>query len=292
MSKQPVSRSRRTRGLLASFAAVALGFTGLVALATSASAHHAVVTGTASCQDPNGGFSIDWTVTAVGPSGKTLTAWWDNGTTSGLDIVGGGPAYLMSAGNLFTGSYAGNAVLSDTTYHNVSQVGTGVTLDGKLIWNKDGEGEYEYSVELFVAEPDPCVIDEEPKVVEVDPPADTDPTCDAMGSVEYEDGEGYSWLEPVIVDGVVTLTAVANEGYVITGQSEWVFDLNVLSGEECLEEQPPVEEDPPVEEAPPLVTQTLAETGFPLLGVLGLAGAFSLVGGGLVNARRLLRKNA
>ena len=67
------------------------------------------------------------------------------------------------------------------------------------------------------------------------------------------------------------------------------------SVEECplpegppVEEEPPVEETPPLQEAPPVVTQTLAETGFGLE-LLALAGSLSLVGGGLLNGRRVLR---
>ena len=57
------------------------------------------------------------------------------------------------------------------------------------------------------------------------------------------------------------------------------------------EEEPPLEEAPPVQEAPPVVTQTLAETGFGLE-LLALAGSLSLVGGGLLNGRRVLRSRS
>ena len=217
-----------------------------------------------------------------------------------------------------------------------------------------------------------CLGEAELIPVEIEPPADTAPTCEAEGSVQYANGTGYTW-DVNEVDGVVTLTAVAEDGYVIpeAAQSVWVFDLNKLTGDQCFSEQPrEVPVDPAVHTAPtcvaggslagvntedyvwirtgpdtaavmtataigevtltgqtvygpydltkltgevclsetPVIPQTpvvptvvvptavtpatLAETGFPLLGVLGLAGSFSLVGGGLVNARRLLRKSA
>lgn len=40
-----------------------------------------------------------------------------------------------------------------------------------------------------------CVDEQDPIPVEIDPPADTKPTCDAMGSVEYPVGTGCTWIE-------------------------------------------------------------------------------------------------
>jgi hypothetical protein len=159
-------------------------------------------------------------------------------------------------------------------------------MDNSATWPEAGEGTF---VEFRVNTD--CLGEQDLVPVEIDPPAVTAPTCEAEGTVDYADGIGYTW-DFQKVHGIVTLTAEAEDGYVIPDQAKsvWEFDLSKLTGEVCLSETPVIPQTPVV---PTVVKQaTLAETGFPLLGVLGLAGSLSLVGGGLLNARRLLRKGA
>jgi hypothetical protein len=132
--------------------------------------------------------------------------------------------------------------------------------------------------------------EEQPGDVPVDPAVFTAPTCDAPGTLEGVDTDDYEWIRTG-PDTAAVLTATAIGEVTLTGQKVYgPRDLTMLTGEVCLSETPLIPQAPV---DPPVVTQqTLAETGFPLLGALGLAGSFSLIGGGLVNARRLLRKSA
>jgi len=331
-SRDTSPRRSRTRGLVASFAAVAVGMTGLVAVATSASAS------ATTCDDtshPNG------IVTGSGWLAKVNTV--------------GDPAtvpYVAPAGYLvdvFCVAAGGGALIIDVTPDAAS-----IVVDHPSVNSVS-----HYRIHLV---PIPAT--------EVTPAAPTfaPPTCDAAGSLNYSNGAGYTWAESG-TESATTLTATATAGYVLTGQTIYgPYDLTQLTGEICLSEQPrEVEVDPAVFTAPtceaggtlvgvdtedyewtrtgpdtaavlavspigdvtltgttaygpydltqltgeiclsgtPIIPETpitpqapvtptvvtqaaLAETGLPLLGLLGLAGSFSLIGGGLLNARRLL----
>ncbi len=135
-------------------------------------------------------------------------------------------------------------------------------------------------------------VDEQPEEVPVDPAVFTAPTCDAPGTLVGVDTEYYEWVESGF-PSEATLTAEEIGEVILTGQTVFgPHDLTQLTGAACLSETPVIPQTPVVPTAPVVTQATLAETGFPLLGVLGLAGSFSLIGGGLVNARRLLRKSA
>ena len=89
-------------------------------------------------------------------------------------------------------------------------------------------------------------------------------------------------------DTAAVLTATAVGEVTLSGETVLgPYDLTQLTGERCLSETPIIAETSTV-----VTPAALAETGFPLLGALGLAGSLSLIGGGLVNAGRLLRKSS
>ena len=132
-------------------------------------------------------------------------------------------------------------------------------------------------------------VEEQPGEVTVTPPVFTAPTCAAPGTFEGIETDDYEWTRTG-PDTAAVLTATPKGEAVLIEPTEFgPYDLTQLTGERCLSETPLI----PETVIPTVVTPAaLAETGFPLLGVLGLAGSFSLIGGGLVNARRLLRKSA
>ena len=116
-------------------------------------------------------------------------------------------------------------------------------------------------------------IEEQPR--EIDPAVYTEPTCTTPGTLVGVDTVDYVWV-PSGFPTAATLPATSISDAELIGETVYgPYDLTQLSGEECLSEQPPIE--------------TLAQTGFPLLGLLGLAGSLSLIGGGLLGAGRLRR---
>ena len=157
-------------------------------------------------------------------------------------------------------------------------------MDNSATWPEAGEGTFvEFKVDTDCVEGGELLIPVEPAVY-------TAPTCEAAGTLVGVDTEDYEWVESGFPTAA-TLTATPIGEVELIGKTVYgPYDLRKLTGEVCLSENPLIPQTPVV---PTVVTPAaLAETGFPLLGVLGLAGSFSLIGGGLVNARRLLRKSA
>lgn len=73
-------------------------------------------------------------------------------------------------------------------------------------------------------------------------PSATEPTCETDGELIVPVTEHVSWTGGVSGDGPGTynLTAVADTGYTLTGQSQWTVNvLPQLVGEECEEESTP-----------------------------------------------------
>jgi len=274
MSKHRNSRTP-ARGLVASFAAVALGLSGLVALATGAaagnadntnetayweaqfSAHSAVCYKYNDSHAPNAHGRIvqdsdnKWSGVVL----NTFNQAWPGDHWEAL-IVNGGP----NGDNVVQHPAAG------TTYYT-----PGTNNQGKR-----------YDVSHWI------VCKGTTPSVQVTPvaPVFTPPTCDAPGTLVGTDTAQYAWTRTG-PDSAAVLTATPIGNVTLTGQTVFgPYDLTQLTGEICLSEQPII---PTTPVTPVLRHDSLAETGFPLLGILGLAGSFSLIGGGLLNARRLIR---
>lgn len=235
-------RTSRTRGLLASAVAVALGATGLVALATTASSTPA---------------PKYFVCKYVGTPGENER--------------------LQDGGNPI--SVNGNAINADPI------------VVGSYFADQHGRS-FVLAEDVGQADPSPSEcppgdpIDEQPDTVPVDPAVFTAPTCDAPGTLVGVDTQGYEWVRTG-PDTAAVLTAHAIGEVTLTGTTVFgPYDLTQLSGEACLSETPIIPQAPVV---PTVKQATLAETGAPLLGLLGLAGSLSLIGGGLLNAGRLLR---
>jgi hypothetical protein len=347
-TRDTARRPSRTRGLIASLAAVALGAAGLVAFATTASAAPANVNNpnhpayweaqyaahSAVCYKHTGSsthgslvkdsdnkwsgvklvaFNQSWPgdhwealIVNGGPNGDNVihhpiagTTYYTpgtnpqgkrydvshwivcKGTTPNVQVTPVAPVFTPP-----TCDGPGTLVGTDTAQYSWARTGpdSAAVLTATAIGNVTLTGKTVYGpYNLTQLSGEEC-LGEQP--IEVTPAVFTAPTCEAGGTLTGDDTEFYTWVRTG-PDTAAVLTATAIGEVTLSGQTVYgPFDLTQLTGEVCLSETPPIEE------APPVVTQNLAETGFPLLGVLGLAGSFSLIGGGLLNARRLLRKSA
>jgi hypothetical protein len=217
------------RKITAALAATALLALGIVAIATSASAHTATLTGEASCADASGNFTITWTLSGD-TAGKTMTA--SSVTGSGLDIVDG-----SISPNIFTDSYDGDATVKETTNHNLS-VGTAITAEGTITWTKPRTRDVERDVSVTVALPKGCEVPVEPAVY-------TAPTCDAIGTLIGAENANYTWVESGFPDEA-TLTAEPVGPIQLTGQTVFgPYDLTQLTGEQCESDESDPESDEP-----------------------------------------------
>ena len=271
MSKHLSTSRHAASGLVASFAAVALGLTGLVALATSAAA------GEHAPEMPNVTYCH-----ATPPA--TAAQGWNSNTTD--------PNSIIKQGHQDHGA----DILPAFTWYEKIGSGKDATWEARQFPGLNMSTLFGWGATGAQVLANGCVLPDEPEEtpvqVAVTPPVYTAPTCAAAGTLQYADGTGYTWAASG-ADGAKTLIATAASGYELTGPTEFgPYNLVQLSGAQCVSGTPVVPEAPVVPQAPVVQADTLAETGFPLLGVLGLAGSFSLIGGGLVNARRLLRKSA
>ena len=306
-------RRSRVRGLVASALAVAIGATGLAALATTASATAGdkyfvckyvgtpgvnetlqtgsnpisvsenalpdpVVVGGYFADSQGRSFVLKLDDTEPGPAGDPSVS--ECPPPDGGDDVAVTPAVFTAP----TCEAVGTLVGTDTDDYTWVRTGPDtaavltatavgeVTLTGTTVF-----GPYD----LTILTGEEC-LGEQP--VEVTPAVFTAPTCEAVGTLVGVDTEFYTWVRTG-PDTAAVLTATAVGEVTLSGTTVFgPYDLTQLTGEVCLSETPLI---------PTVVTPAaLAETGFPLLGALGLAGSFSLIGGGLVNARRLLRKSA
>lgn len=110
----------------------------------------------------------------------------------------------------------------------------------------------------------------EPVVVDVVPPSVTEPDCDVAGVVEIPEVVGLVYTESV-VDGDVTVTVTAAEGYVLAEGSttSWTFPAEALAqwpadDPRCTTppvtpQDPPAEPEPPAESEPPVESEPPAE---------------------------------
>ena len=322
MSKHLGSRSRRPRGLLASFAAVALGFTGLVAVATSAAATattcddtthpNGIVTGSGWLSKVNTvgdpatvpyvaptGYLVDKYCVAAGggaliiqvdPNAASITV--DHPTVNSVShyrihLVQIPPTQVTPVAPVLTPPTCdapGTFVGTDTAQYSWARTGDddAAVLTATAIGNVTLTGTTVYGPEDLTQLTGEECLGEQPIVVT--PAVFTAPTCEAVGTLAGVDTEFYTWVRTG-PDSAAVLTATAVGEATLSGTTVFgPYDLTQLTGEACLSGTPLIPTD--------VTPAALAETGFPLLGVLGLAGSFSLIGGGLVNARRLLRKSA
>ena len=329
-SRDTSPRRSRTRGLVASFAAVAVGVTGLVALAASAAAtppvpaekyfvckyvgtpgeNERLQTGSNPISVSENALPDGFTVggyfadsqgrsyvlalddTAPGPAGDPDASACPPG-----DPIDETPVQVPVTPALFTAPTCeapGTLVGVDTESYQwvasgpadakvltATKIGN-VTLTGQTVFGP-------YDLTQLTGE---ICLSEQPREVEVDPAVFTAPTCEAFGTLVGVDTADYAWIASGPSDARV-LTATEIGDVTLTGTTAYgPYDLTQLTGEICLSGTPIIPETPITPQTPvtPTVVKqaALAETGVPLLGLLGLAGSFSLIGGGLLNARRLL----
>jgi hypothetical protein len=104
----------------------------------------------------------------------------------------------------------------------------------------------------------------------------TDPTCNRDARVvadSSEEGVTYYTTGDEQPGGTVTVTAVADEGYVLVGKTEWTHTFDSLKGK-CKPDKPTKPEKPTVDKPKP--PGDLAETGMEgwiVLAAIVLAGA-------------------
>jgi LPXTG-motif cell wall-anchored protein len=155
---------RRTTAVLAG---AVIGLAGVVATAAPASAHHPELTGTAACVE-EGGWKVDWTLTAVAPHEKV-------GTIVKVESTEGGSPLSKIVVDATVGA---NQTVTETQSFPVE------VTKAKLVVAMKWDGVDRKRIEHKVEAPEGCKPPTEPEEPPAEEPAQPTPilevTCDTM----------------------------------------------------------------------------------------------------------------